>query len=86
MTRPRLLLIDDHRIVAEGLKGILCAEFELAGVLTDGKAMVEAAQTMAPDVIVADISMPELNGIEALETLRRNGLKVRWCSSPCTVN
>jgi DNA-binding NarL/FixJ family response regulator len=76
MKLPRLLLIDDHRIVAEGLKGILSAEFELAGVFADGKAVLEAARTMAPDVIVADISMPELNGIEALEMLRKEGLTV----------
>lgn len=76
MNRPRLILIDDHRIVAEGLKGILSAEFDLAGVFTDGKAMVDAARTLQPDVIVADISMPELNGIEALGILRNDGIGI----------
>ena len=76
MNRPRILLVDDHRIVAEGLKGILSAEFELAGVFADGKAMVEAARALEPDVIVADISMPELNGIEALEILRQENIGI----------
>jgi len=76
MNRPRVLLAEDHRIVAEGLKSLLAADFDLAGVVEDGRALVEAARTLRPDVIVADISMPSLNGIEALETLRKDGLKI----------
>ena len=71
MTRPRVLLADDHRIVAEGIKVILAERFELVGVVPNGRAMLEAARTLKPDVIVADITMPELNGIEALEILRK---------------
>jgi len=76
MRRPRLILIDDHRIVAEGLKGILSAQFDLVDVFTNGNAMVEAARTLELDAIVADISMPGLNGIEALEILRKDGIEV----------
>ena len=76
MTRPRVLLADDHRIVAEGLKGLLAADFDLAGVVEDGRTLVDAARTLRPDVIVADISMPSLNGIEALATLRKDGLDI----------
>lgn len=76
MTRVRILLADDHRIVAEGLKGILAAEFELVGVVEDGKAMLDAAKSLRPEAIVADITMPRLNGIEALEALRRDGLDI----------
>lgn len=76
MSRPRVLLADDHRIVAEGLKGILAAEFELAGVVSDGRAMLESAKTLRPDIIVADITMPALNGIEALTLLRKDNLDV----------
>lgn len=75
--RPRVLLADDHRIVAEGLKEILTPEFELAGIVEDGRAMVEAAQREQIDVIVADIGMPELNGIDALEQLKELDPKVR---------
>ena len=76
MTRPRLLIADDHRIVAQGLSSMLAAEFELLGVVADGRAMVEAVRTLRPDAVVADVSMPLLNGIEALETLRQQGIDV----------
>ncbi|MCC6642702.1 MAG: response regulator transcription factor [Deltaproteobacteria bacterium] len=73
MNRPRVLLAEDHRIVAEGLRSLLATDFDLAGMVEDGRTLVEAAQGLRPDVIVADISMPRLNGIEALEALRRDG-------------
>jgi DNA-binding NarL/FixJ family response regulator len=71
VSRVRVLLVDDHRIVAEGLKRLLVAEFDLVGVVEDGRAMVEAAKALQPDVIVADITMPHLNGIEALEKIKK---------------
>jgi len=77
MTKPRVLLADDHRIVTEGLKGLLEEEFELAGIVEDGRAMVKAARELRPDVIVADISMPHLNGIDALAQLKQDNPKVR---------
>jgi len=77
MTKPRVLLADDHRIVTEGLKGILAEEFELVGIVENGRAMVDAARTLRPDVIVADISMPHLNGIDALAPLKRDNPDVR---------
>lgn len=70
MNRLRLLLADDHRIVAEGLKRLLEEEFELVGIVEDGRQLLKAAEALRPDVIVADISMPELNGVEALEELK----------------
>ena len=72
MSRPRVLLADDHRMVAEGLKALLPEEFELVGVVEDGRAMIEAAEKLRPEVIVADISMPTLNGFEALARLRKS--------------
>lgn len=71
MSRPRVLLADDHRLVAEGLKNILAAEFDLVGIVEDGRALLGAVATLRPDVIVSDIAMPLLNGIEALEELRK---------------
>jgi len=71
MRRPRVLLADDHLIVAEGLKRLLEPEFELVGVVEDGFALLEVAAAEKPDVIVTDISMPGLNGIEALEELKQ---------------
>jgi DNA-binding NarL/FixJ family response regulator len=75
--RVRVLLADDHRILAEGLRSLLVPEFDLIGVVEDGHAMVEAAKSLKPDVIIADISMPQLNGIEALEEVRKFNPDVR---------
>jgi DNA-binding NarL/FixJ family response regulator len=78
LLRPRVLLADDHRLVAEGLKSLLSQEFELLDVVEDGRALVAAAKKLRPDVIVADITMPHLNGIDALAQLRKKdpGVKV----------
>ncbi len=71
MKRLRVLLADDHKIVAEGLRSLLEPEFELAGIVEDGRALIKAAQKTLPDVIVADISMPLLNGIEAVRQIKK---------------
>jgi DNA-binding NarL/FixJ family response regulator len=75
MKRPRVLLADDHRLVAEGLKSLLSDEFDLVGVVEDGRALIEAARKLHPEVIVADITMPHLNGIDALVHLKRDGIQ-----------
>jgi len=77
LNRPRVLLADDHRLVAEGLRSLLSAEFELVGVVEDGRALIEAAKKQHPDVIVADITMPHLNGLDALGTLKKDNPHVR---------
>jgi len=74
--RPRVLLADDHLLVAEALKSLLSEEFELVGVVEDGRALVEEAARLKPDVIVADVAMPRLNGIDALIHLRESGDRV----------
>ena len=77
MIRPRVLLADDHRMIAEGLKSLLEQEFELVAVVEDGHQLVETARRLRPDVIVADITMPHLNGIDALAQLKRDNPDVR---------
>ena len=77
MSRPRVLLADDHRMMAEGLKALLPDEFELVGIVEDGRAMVEAAERLRPDVIVADVAMPNLNGFEALTRLRKSDPNIK---------
>lgn len=77
MKRPRVLLADDHKIVLEGLRGLLEPEFELVGTVEDGRALVAAAEELVPDVIIADISMPLLNGIEALRQIGKRGLRTK---------
>ncbi len=77
MKRPRILLADDHRMVAEGLRSLLTTDFELLDIVEDGRALVAAARRLQPDVIVADITMPHLNGLDALAVLRREDPEVR---------
>jgi len=71
--RPRVLLADDHLMVAEALTSLLTPEFDLVGVVEDGRALVDAVERLRPDVIVADVAMPRLNGIDALVLLRQGG-------------
>ncbi|HEX5084703.1 MAG TPA: response regulator transcription factor [Blastocatellia bacterium] len=73
MSQPRVLLADDHTIVAEGLRSLLEDEFEFVGAVSDGRALLDAARKLEPDVIVADISMPLLNGLDAARQLKRDG-------------
>jgi DNA-binding NarL/FixJ family response regulator len=77
LTRPRVLLADDHRMVSEGLKSLLADEFELVGMVEDGRAMVAAAKKLRPDVIVSDITMPHLNGIDALPRLKKDNPDIK---------
>lgn len=65
MKIPRVLLADDHKIVLEGLRGLLDTEFEIVGAVEDGRTLVAEAKRLRPDVVVADISMPGLNGMDA---------------------
>jgi len=74
--RPRVLIADDHLLVAEALKSLLTPEFDLVGVVEEGRALVEAAGKLCPDVIVSDVTMPNLNGIDALVQLRQSGNRV----------
>lgn len=71
MKKPRILLADDHRMVAEGLRGLLEPDYQLVGIVEDGRALLEAADKLMPDVVVADVSMPLLNGIEAVRQLKK---------------
>src|SRR5215213_6720394 len=75
MSRPLILIADDHPIFAAGLRGLLEPEFEVAAVAADGRELVSAARAHPPDVIVTDITMPFLNGIEAVAQLRALGVK-----------
>lgn len=75
--RPRVLLADDHRLMAEGLKSLLNTEFDLVGIVEDGRALIEAAKKLRPEVIVADITMPQLNGLEALARLKKDNPPVK---------
>jgi DNA-binding NarL/FixJ family response regulator len=77
MKKPRVLLADDHQIVIEGLKSLLGGEFEVVGSVEDGRALVDQAAALHPDVIVVDISMPKLNGIEAARQIKKTDKDVK---------
>jgi DNA-binding NarL/FixJ family response regulator len=68
--KARILLADDHSLVAAGISKLLEIEFELIGTVGDGRALVAAAKSDPPDVILLDISMPILNGLEAARQIR----------------
>ncbi len=70
--KPRLLLADDHTLLLDGLSVMLEPEFELVGVVEDGQSLLTAAAELRPDLILLDIAMPALNGIDAARVLRKN--------------
>ena len=70
MTRARVLLADDHVLLAQALEHLLKAEFDVVGTVADGRALLKAAGELAPDVVVVDIGMPLLNGLDAGEQLK----------------
>ena len=70
---PRVLIADDHIIVSQGLQSLLEDEFDIVACVTDGRALIEAARRLKPDVVVADISMPVLNGLDAVRYMKKDG-------------
>ncbi len=78
MNRIKVLIADDHRIVADGLRNILESEYDLVGIAENGRALVDLAIKLEPDVIVADISMPSLNGLDAMELLQKQNSRAKF--------
>ncbi|HEY6345207.1 MAG TPA: response regulator transcription factor [Bryobacteraceae bacterium] len=72
MTRPRVLIADDHPVFLAGLRTLLEAECEIVGVVDDGRSLVEAAGRLQPEVIVMDIGLPLLNGIDAARQMKKD--------------
>jgi DNA-binding NarL/FixJ family response regulator len=77
MPRPRVLLADDHRLVVEACVGLLEPACEVVGIVTDGRALLPQALALRPDVIVLDIGMPLLNGLDAGRQIRQSMPGVR---------
>jgi DNA-binding NarL/FixJ family response regulator len=65
----RVLIADDHRLLSEACKVLLEPEFQVVGIVTDGRSLLKAAAAMKPDVIILDITMPHLNGLDAGEQI-----------------
>ena len=77
MERIRLLIADDHVMFAQGLESLLRDEFDLLGTAGNGEELVEATLRLNPDVILVDISMPVLNGFDAVKRIREKGSKTK---------
>jgi len=77
MDKIRILVADDHRIVAEGLRRLLEPTYELVAIVENGRELIAAAIELKPDVIVVDISMPLLNGIDAVIEIRNAGIQAK---------
>ncbi|MFI5247981.1 MAG: response regulator [Nitrospirales bacterium] len=71
MTRPRVLLADDHTLVLDGYRKLLEDRCEIVGVAEDGRTLIRKAQELQPDIVTLDISMPQLNGIDAARKLKK---------------
>ena len=70
MNRSRVLIADDHNLVAELCKRLLESEFDVVGTVSDGRALTRAAPKVKPDVIIVDIAMPVLNGLDAAQRVK----------------
>ncbi|MGC1293996.1 MAG: response regulator transcription factor [Alloacidobacterium sp.] len=67
----RILIADDHQLLAEACKSLLEPEFQVVGVVTDGRSLITAASTLKPDIVILDIYMPHLNGLDAGEQIKQ---------------
>ncbi len=77
MDRIRVLLADDHEAMLDRVAGLLAAECDVVGTATDGQQALDAAMELKPDVLVLDISMPVMNGIETARRLKEAGAETR---------
>jgi len=78
MRRISVLLADDHTILAEGIATLLKKHFNVVGVAANGQELVTYARQFRPDVIVTDIAMPLLNGIDAMKKIKKEGLRSKF--------
>ena len=69
--RTKILIADDHTLVAEACKRLLEPEFEVVGIVADGRALLQAAADLRPEVVILDIAMPQLNGLDAGEQIKQ---------------
>lgn len=75
--RSRVLIADDHMLVAEACRKLLEPEFEVVGVVADGRSLLQAVEKLVPDVVIADIAMPLLNGLDAGEQINKKNPAIK---------
>lgn len=73
MSTPKILIVDDHQVVAEGLVRLLRDRFEIVGIINDGRLVLDSVGRLEPDVVLMDISMPNMSGLEATRQLKQGG-------------
>ena len=78
MRRPTVIIADDHLILAEGLVSLLKDHFDVVGTAADGEALVELAARLRPEVVVVDVNMPGLNGLDAVTLLKKKGVTSKF--------
>ena len=71
--RPKILIADDHMLVAEACAKLLQREFDVIGIATDGRTLLQAFSELRPDLVIVDIAMPHLNGLDAKRTAQAKG-------------
>jgi DNA-binding NarL/FixJ family response regulator len=76
--RPRILLADDHHELLEAEIALLLPHFDVVGVTTDGISLISEVQRLNPEVVVVDITMPMMNGIDAVHKLRQSGASAKF--------
>ena len=77
-SRPRFLIADDHAIFSEALKAYLERKYLVVGVVSDGRALIEAALKLKPDVVIADVAMPVLNGLDAVRRIKSQAPNMKF--------
>jgi DNA-binding NarL/FixJ family response regulator len=77
MAKPRVILADDHTLILEAFEKLLAAECDVVAKVTDGRALIEAVKEHRPDIVVLDLGMPLLNGLDAARQIKQNDRSVR---------
>lgn len=75
--KPKVLIADDHQLFTEGLRSVLESSFRVIGTASDGRELVELAERLRPDVVITDITMPGLNGIEAVRRIKQGNPRIQ---------
>src|SRR6187401_2354174 len=77
MAKPRVILADDHTLILEAFEKLLAPECDIVARVTDGRALIEAVKVHRPDIVVLDLGMPLLNGLDAARQIKQNDRSVR---------